>query len=277
MKLISRSRAAELGRQTAAIVSAGRYRAPSGELVRLGHLIQAAVDATLDLPATLELALLPEATHDTRIEVHNTDTFSAARQLVDQGHRVAALSFASAKHPGGGWLSGARAQEESLARSSALVATLEGLSFYEIHQRQADPIYTDHVIYSPGVPVFRSHDGTLLDAPWTVDVLTAAAVNARRLGERSPGRSSELDGAMRGRIERVLHVAALQGADAVVLGAWGCGAFRNDPEQMAQRFRDVLSGPMRGRFAQITFAILDWSDRRRFLGPFARAFGRPMI
>ena len=271
MQPMNRALAAELGQQTASIVAAGRYPAPSGRQVHLGHLVRVAVDRTIEFAPTDDLNLPSLHRTPERIAVKNTDTFSAARTMA--ARRVAVLNFASAKRPGGGWLSGARAQEESLARSSALVATLQGRGFYEVHQVQADPVYTDHVIYSPDVPVFRDHAGALLDAPWTVDVITAAAVNAKALLERDASRRVEIDRAMTGRIERVLQVAAHQGAEALVLGAWGCGAFRNDPEAMAARFRTALQGPFRGVFATVEFAIVDWSKDRRFLGPFARAFG----
>lgn len=76
---------------------------------------------------------------------------------------VAALNFASATHPGGGFLSGARAQEESIARSSGLFACLEGREMYSWHRSRLDAMYSDWIIYSPDVPVFRTDDGELLE------------------------------------------------------------------------------------------------------------------
>jgi uncharacterized protein (TIGR02452 family) len=58
-----------------------------------------------------------------------------------------------------------------------------------------------------------------------------------------------------------------------VLGAWGCGAFRNDPARTARDFREALLGPFLGAFREIAFAVVDWSPERRFLGPFRAAFG----
>ena len=275
MQHLSRPRAAELGRHTAQILHEGRYRAPSGALVHLRHLVRGAVEATEEHAATDDLDLLPAPGPPTTVTVVNTDSLSAAHELVVAGHRPLVLCFASATHSGGGWLSGARAQEESLARSSALVACQQGRAFYEVHQQQADPIYTDHAIWSPGVPVFRDHPGGLLETPWTTAMLTAAAVNTRRLREQDRRRLTEVDKVMRQRIERVLHIAAHHGHDALVLGAWGCGAFRNDPEAMAERFRDALRGSFAGQFRAVCFAIVDWSQERRFLAPFARAFGCP--
>src|SRR5207253_843688 len=93
-------------------------------------------------------------------------TLASARRLVAAGQRPAALNFASAKHPGGGFLNGALAQEESLARSSALYACLVGNPMYTFHQAQSDALYTDYAIYSPDVPVFRGDDGALLPEPY---------------------------------------------------------------------------------------------------------------
>jgi uncharacterized protein (TIGR02452 family) len=73
-------------------------------------------------------------------------------------------------------------------------------------------------------------------------------------------------------VHRVLAVAAMHGHDTLVLGAWGCGAFGNDPEMVAELFREALAGDLRGQFGTATFAVLDeWPDRRN-IGPFERRF-----
>ena len=74
------------------------------------------------------------------------------------------------------------------------------------------------------------------------------------------------------RMHRLLHVAASQGHRSLVLGAWGCGAFRNDPVRTADVFREALAGPFDGVFDRIVFAITDWSPERATLGPFVDAF-----
>jgi uncharacterized protein (TIGR02452 family) len=78
---------------------------------------------------------------------------------------------------------------------------------------------------------------------------------------------------MRERIDKVLTIAALHGHQALVLGAWGCGAFGNDAEEIADLFRAALTGRFGDVFARVVFAITDWSADRRFIGPFQRAFG----
>jgi uncharacterized protein (TIGR02452 family) len=86
-------------------------------------------------------------------------------------------------------------------------------------------------------------------------------------------RGDEIRQVMQERVERVLAVAALHGHEALVLGAWGCGVFRNDPEQIAELFQSALAGRFRGAFTQVVFAVLDSSDDERSLGPFERVFG----
>jgi uncharacterized protein (TIGR02452 family) len=132
--------------------------------------------------------------------------------------------FASAKNPGGGFLSGAQAQEESIARSSALSPCLAAAGeFYSFHRRQGDLRYSDRVIYSPHVPVFRADDGTLLDEPYTVSFLTAAAPNLGASTASQPASAPAVPGTLAIRAARVLAVAAARGHRKLVLGAWGCG------------------------------------------------------
>jgi uncharacterized protein (TIGR02452 family) len=104
-----------------------------------------------------------------------------------------------------------------------------------------------------------------LPAPWRLSVLTCAAPIADGPG----GQAADL---LRRRIARVLEIAEAYSFEALVLGAWGCGAFRNDPGRTARDFRDALLGPFLGAFAHVVFAIADWSPARRFLGPFRDAF-----
>jgi uncharacterized protein (TIGR02452 family) len=89
---------------------------------------------------------------------------------------------------------------------------------------------------------------------------------------RDPSRRHEITNAMRERIDRVLSVAVKHGHDALVLGAWGCGVFRNDPSEIASLFHGALNKRFHGAFAAVTFAVIDgWEDRRN-IGPFERLF-----
>jgi uncharacterized protein (TIGR02452 family) len=219
------------------------------------------------------LPAVTAGTHTTRIEVNNETTLEAAQRLTEAGQRVVALNFASAKHPGGGFLGGARAQEESLARSSGLYRCINGNAMYEYHRQQHDPMYSSYAIYSPDVPVIRTDEGDLLAAPFLCSFITAPAVNAGVVLQRRPSHRPHIRKEMRQRVERVLTIAALHEHKALVLGAWGCGVFGNDCQEVAELFHEALTGQFAGVFAHIIFAIVDRSTERRFIGPFHDVFG----
>jgi uncharacterized protein (TIGR02452 family) len=263
---------AGIAEETLAILKTGQYTNPSGRVVSLGKLLRRAKDGTCSYPPQARVPVPAFPDRSPRIEVVHASTLDAARSLAKKGHRVAALNFASAKNPGGGFLTGARAQEESLARASGLYAMLLGDPMYDHHRALRDPLYTTWVIYSPDVPVFRLDEGQLLDEPYFCSFLTSPAVNVGALHHRDR-RGDEIRRVMHERVERVLAVAALHGHEALVLGAWGCGVFRNDPEQIAELFQSALAGRFRGAFTHVVFAVLDSSDDKRSLGPFEQVFG----
>jgi uncharacterized protein (TIGR02452 family) len=265
---LSRTRAAQQGAEAVSIARDGRYTAPSGRIVELREALDAAIAGTLGIPPEQSITLPNAAHRPTRIEVHNASTLAAARRL----HNPAALNFASAHNPGGGFLGGARAQEESLCRASALHACILGQPMYAHHNARRDPMYSSWLLYSPGVPVFRADDGALLESPWTCGFITAPAPNVKALRTNDPARLLEIPAVMTGRIERVLAIAARQGHTDLVLGAWGCGAFGGDTELVAERFHTALHGPFRGVFETVVFAVLDTSPERRFIGAFERRF-----
>jgi uncharacterized protein (TIGR02452 family) len=278
-----------LAQQTQEIVDRGGYRAPGGHEVTLAAAVEAARTGTRmhgPEPVRCEEGAEGErgGQHDftpVAVEVTGESSLEAARRLVragDADDQVAVLNFASARNPGGGFLNGAQAQEEALCRSSALYACLRGVrAFYDHHREHRDPLYTHRVIHSPGVPVFRDDDGRLLDEPYRVAFLTAAAPNAGVLLSRAPERAAELPRALAVRAERVLEVAARHGHRRLVLGAWGCGVFRNDPAQVAAAFRGLLvDGDGGGRFAhrfdRVVFAVLDRTKGATARDAFTRTF-----
>ncbi len=238
-----------------AIIEAGHYRSPAGRDVDLGAGIGTAVAGTrLYLPAGDIPASPPRRAGAPVTEVTNETSLSAARRL---GPGAACLVFASAKKPGGGFLNGAQAQEESIARSSALYpCQVSAGEFYDFHRRQADLRYSDRIIYSPGVPVFRADDGALLDEPYATSFLTAAAPNLGAIMTSQPEAAASVPGVLAARAERVLAVAAAHGHRQLVLGAWGCGVFGNDPAVVAAAFAGRLAQAP-GRFDHVVFAVLD--------------------
>jgi len=258
---------AQLGRSAVTAVAEGGYGGPDGAWVDWRPQVEAAVSSKVSLPPDAALRKAAPVTFTTtRVQVCNESTMSVARRLHAQFPRVLALNFANGVHPGGGFLHGARAQEEALCRSSALYATLEGDPMYAAHRARPRHDASAWAIYSPDVPFFRTDDGTPLTEPWPLTVLTCAAPV---VPETPMAEAADL---LAERIRRVLAIAHANGHTALVLGAWGCGAFRNDPVRTARDFRAALEGEFSGAFAQVVFAIADWSEDRRYLGPFRAAF-----
>lgn len=267
---MSRTRARTLASETATILEQGFYLNARGERVELQQQIEDAVRNTRHLRegVTPEPVFEPRAT---QIEVHNETTFAAAKRLEEAGLNTMALNFASAKNPGGGWKNGARAQEECLCRGSALSKCLEAnFEFYEFHRERGGGLYSDWMMLSPCVPVFRGNEPEeeLLDSSWTTAFLTAAAPNRKAIFFDT----ERVLPTFASRIEKVLSIGVAGGFDAVVLGAWGCGAFGNDPNQVAPLFAQALSGPFQGAFTRVAFAVLDHSDDDAMIEPFHRAF-----
>jgi uncharacterized protein (TIGR02452 family) len=258
----------EIAAETVTIVSEGRYVAPSGATVTIADDVWAAVGGTRLYQPDDPLPD-PQGTIRPRVDVTTESTMEAARRLLRTraGPDPAALVFASARNPGGGFLRGARAQEEDIARASALAACLSTQpSFYTIHRGDPDLRYSDRVIYSPRVPVFRDDDGELLEQPYRLSFLTAAAPNLAALRANQPERVDSVPAVLRARAERVLRVAAAHGHRQLVLGAWGCGVFANSPIEVAGAFRAALDAvPC---FDTVVFAILD----RTGDGPTYRVF-----
>jgi len=260
--------AAALGASAVEIARRGSYVDPAGETVDLSDAIAAAREGKASIAPDDPLPAPPgDPFPETEVRVTNETTLGAARRLVDEGGEPLALNFANGVHPGGGFLHGALAQEEVLCRSSALYETLVGDPMYEAHARRPRADSTDWAILSPGVPVFRRDDGTEFDAPWWLAFLTCAAPVAPSVGQPEAGDLLER------RIRRVLAIARAHGYAELVLGAWGCGAFGNDPVRTARDFRRALDGEFSGAFSRVVFAVVDWSPERRFLGPFRKAFG----
>jgi uncharacterized protein (TIGR02452 family) len=272
-----------VAQQTEQIVAAGAYRAPDGREVSIAAELRAAREGTrmygpepVPVPASVSASasVSVSSTRVTRtlVEVTGESSLEAARRL---GGHVAVLNFASARNPGGGYLNGAQAQEEALCRASALyTCLLRARAFYDHHRAHRDPFYTDRVIHSPAVPVFRDDRGRLLDEPYTAGFLTSAAPNAGVVLRTAPERAPELPRALAVRAERVLETAAAHGYRRLVLGAWGCGVFRNDPAQVAGAFRALLEPG--GRFAEafehVVFGVLDRTPDSAVRGAFEKAF-----
>mmetsp|Transcript_38985 Transcript_38985/g.72197 ORF Transcript_38985/g.72197 Transcript_38985/m.72197 type:complete len:481 (-) Transcript_38985:91-1533(-) len=260
----AKARRAQHARETLDILAAGRYTAQgSGETVEISAILCRAVESSKFFGEGKwhkPTALVGE--QRLRCEVRCCTVLAAAQDLAISPECHAApgvLNFASARNPGGGFTTGAEAQEESLARSSGIYPCLSKhfKTFFEPHRRAASGLYTHGLIHSPGVPVVRDEFGTLLDEPYLIDFVTAAAPNCGVLKGKCGDREAAVQcaAAFRERIRRVLHVFASNGCIDLVLGAWGCGVFGNDPATVARLFQEALDEIP--HFRRVVFAVLD--------------------
>ncbi len=211
-----------------------------------------------------------------QITVANETTLQGASRLSKSGQyqRIGVLNFASAKNPGGGFLNGSIAQEESLVSSSALYESLvQCHDFYSYHKSHSSPLYSDRMIYSPDCPVFRDDTGRLLDEPYLIDFVTSPAPNIGAMSENSPLHDDVLPVLME-RSEKIIAVMAAHSCDAIVLGAWGCGVFQNAPNDVAEVFAHHLKqdGRWHNHFRMVLFSIIDRSRQQEIIQAFQNVF-----
>lgn len=191
---------------------------------------------------------------DTEILVEPITSFEMAKKIVNRGYKPLVLDMANRYSHGGGVRNGATAQEEVLCRQSNLYPALEVLV-----DRQQYPLPEFGGAYIPNVQFFRDDAYNFVD-PFTVDVFVSAAYNCN-VGSRGydkPENEHEYENGTRLKIQNMLRAAIQMGNRAVVLSAFGCGAFRNDTNFIAQIYREILNDPeFQGKFDIVAFGIYD--------------------
>lgn len=192
------------------------------------------------------------------VAVSEKRSLEAAEVYAKQGKKVCVLNFASSTNPGGGVVNGASAQEESICRCTTLYPCLNHDTmwkhFYEPHRMARNPLYNNDCIYTPNVYVFKSDISFPVLLPrdkwWSVNILTCAAPNLRERPSNAMNPSAgdkaakisptELEKLLFSRIRRIFEVAASTENEVLILGAFGCGAFKNPPESVAKVFYAVM-------------------------------------
>lgn len=204
-------------------------------------------------PETVDNINLPAKTGNCNIEVTRNDSFGAA---LNMGEGCLVLNFMSGWTPGGGVTKGARAQEEDLCRRSSLYLSLtskEGSQLYEYNHANAPYVGSNYMLLSPNVEIIKTSQGEYIEPSMKCAVLSAAApFLASRFGFHIS--DDELEQVLQSRIRSILQVAAKYGYRRLILGAWGCGAYHNDPEQVSRIFHDELI-KMTGYFDDVEFAV----------------------
>ena len=208
-----------------------------------------------------------------KVAVTTERSFEAAMRLKREHpqRKVTVLNFASATNPGGGVTRGSNAQEESLCRCSTLYPCLDTQflwsEYHGFHRGRHDARYTDACIYTPGILIIKTDTDMperMTDTDWCqVDIISCAAPNLREnpYNAMNPGTGGsvrvseqELKELHQKRARKILSVAAANGTDSLVLGAFGCGAFQNPPETVAKAYQEVLT-EYEGCFDEVVFAV----------------------
>ncbi|MGO0307987.1 TIGR02452 family protein [Endozoicomonas acroporae] len=243
---------------------------------------------TIDLKATIDwciantrfyapndaITLQPRADYffpDTDIQVMGETSLAACHRLVRENGKdhVACLNFASAVEPGGMFREGTNTQEDSLARASALFASLDSdtgkqmYAYNKQYQYTNRGLYSDTILYSPDVPVFKDDNGNP-EEPYLISFITAAAVD---LPYCKGIQQKTLQQTMYTRARKILAVAANNGVKHLILGAWGCGIFGHDAADIARLFASLLAeDDFKERFVSVSFPITDPEMLKVFKG-----------
>lgn len=216
-------------------------------------------------PQTISYKTSPKIKHTStkfNIEVRNCGSF----EPIDEFENCCVLNFASAVHAGGGYIRGAQAQEECLCRQSDLYEELKlQEDFYKYHNVNKSELHSDWMLYTKNVTVFRDGYYNFIE-PKTCSVITAAAPR------NVPGKTSfdEIEKCFYRRIEKLLTICQHHGHKNVVLGAWGCGVFRNSPEHVSRYFKEVLEHGW--DFDNVIFAVYDNSKDLENFSNFKKRF-----
>ena len=186
------------------------------------------------------------------IEICNCSSIDAAIQSYSdyQDKKICLLNFANPIKPGGGYLNGRDSQEQCLCRQTLLYPTIDGNDMYTVNRKNGSrPEASDIMIFSPNVLVIRDNNYNKID-PFKINIISSAAVDNRSGNIKN---SSEI---MKNRIRRIIMTAASENNDILILGAFGCGVFKNDPNETAKNFYDVLVDEgFKSHFEKIIFPI----------------------
>ena len=274
----ARSIREEVYRNTLAIVARGRYvggEHPNTCPVRLPD--DAAMRAeTVFVSKPISAEAVPARSMPTCFNVVNEDCLDVAAKHVREGYLPCVHNFASRSMPGGGVVTGSGAQEESIfRRTNAYKSLYQFIDNNTLRSLLAQTQQEDIVgarperypldrnyggVYTPGITVFRANEEKgfeLLAEPFKVGLVTVAAINRPDMADRDHMTEQCVKGTLN-KIRTMLRLALRAGHDSLVLGAFGCGAFRNPPRQMASLFREVFDEPeFKNKFRLVSFAVLD--------------------
>ena len=260
------------------IIDQGGFYLANGEWVNIRNEIDYAINYSKTYaPEEHNLLTISDKITNKKaleIEVTSETTQIAASRLINAGYdNLVLLNYASAKNAGGGFINGAKAQEEDLTRCSTLYPCLRSqTTYYHENRKEKSMLYTDYIIYSPKVPWFRIRSRDDPETVFLASVITAPAPNANQARRRWID-AKTIENALRRRCGLVLGVAKENGHRNILLGAWGCGVFGNNPMTVANAFKTWLLDPVfEGAFDHVTFAVFDRSKGKVVFNAFKKEF-----
>ena len=281
-----RNMRADVFKHTVFLVQQGHYKAGNGLMIAFPNS-ESLITNTRFYSTPKTVYHLPALKEETIVQVENLDCLLAAENLLKEGYHPAVLNLASRQNPGGGVQTGAGAQEENLFRRTNLFQSLFQFvpyaeKFGVRKSRFQYPLDRNYGgIYTPDATVFRGteQDGyPLLETPYQMSFIAVAGINRPALA--SPERiTPELVEPVKNKMRTIFRIGLLHNHDSLVLGALGCGAFRNPPAHIARLFHEVMEEEeFKNKYKLLVFAILDDHNARlkhnpegNFL-PFVREF-----
>lgn len=251
----SKDRLSKIGSDTAKVIILGTYNIER-TLVDISDEVHEMISNTLYYRNTiLDRLEKPIEKVKPKITVSTKDTVKAIEDQIKEFGSSCALNFASAKFPGGGFLTGAMAQEESICYRTTLYGSLSNQTkAYEYSRNHLNNgLYSTWAIYSPNVRIIRDKDMNFILDRLKFSAITCPAPN-RSIYK---GDIREVNKALYERCKLILEIAALNNENNLVLGAFGCGVFKNNPQDVAEIFYKLLvEEEMMYYFDNIEFAIL---------------------
>ena len=270
VRFLLRNMRADVFKHTVFLVQQGYYFNEEQEKINFPDA-STMIDGTKFYTSPRTVHHIPTMINETIVKVENIDCLLAAKNLLNEGYHPAVLNMASRQNPGGGVQNGAGAQEENLFRRSILFQSLYQFAPFASnfglhkskHQYPLDRNFGG--IYTPHATVFRGteQDGyPLLDTPYQMSFIAVAGINRPALA--SPERiAPELVEPIKNKIRTIFRIGLLHGHDSLVLGALGCGAFRNPPSHIARLFHEVMEEKeFKNKYRLLLFAILDDHNAR---------------
>lgn len=189
------------------------------------------------------------------MRIFEGDSVSALMALDEAGKKTAVLNYASYKHPGGGFVVGSRAQEESLCHESFLYNVLKEFdgTYYEENRSDLNKgLYRDRALYSPDIVFLREINGNSKEVK--CDVVTCASPNFS-VAEKFVSRGVN-NTCLRNRVRFILEIAKKEKVDRFIVGSWGCGVFKQDPRAVAKCFEEESQKVFGDAKIELVFAVI---------------------